>query len=429
MTPNGTHMLSAVQIHIRHAAAPIPLEPHELEDFIQPDHIHRAQLSICMDDGSTQTFPAYRIQHNNTLGPYKGGIRFHPHVSEAEVQALATLMTIKCAVAQIPMGGGKGGIIVDPHTLSYAERKRLSETYVQAFGLYLGPERDVPAPDVNTNSEVMHWMTEAYRELTGIHQPATFTGKPLSHGGSQGRTEATGRGGVIVLDTLLRNMGKETTNTTIAIQGFGNVGSYFARIAQEYGYTIVAVSDSKGGVYNPRGLDPHALMQRKKQHGTISTALTMEEQHLSNDELLTLPVTILVPSALENAIHADNMNQIQASYIVEMANGPVTEEAFSFLSKKGHIIIPGTLANAGGVIVSYFEWLQNKQNTQWSEEEVNTKLYEYLERACTHVLNIYRERNNISLAQATFEAGIRRILQRHKKQELLSDTQPYAFAV
>jgi glutamate dehydrogenase/leucine dehydrogenase len=422
MTPTGTDMLHAAQTLIRDAASDIALESTILESFIEPDYIHSATLQILMDDGTKRTFPAYRIQHNTELGPYKGGIRFHPHVSQEEVQALATLMTIKCAVAQIPMGGGKGGVAVDPRSLSEAELKRLSEAYVHAFGIHIGPDKDIPAPDVNTNGKIMNWMVDAYEELTGSYEPAVFTGKPLSHGGSLGRTAATGRGGVIVLNRILEKQLISPTEMTVAIQGFGNVGSYFATIAQEYGYTIVAVSDSRGGIYNPDGLDADELVTRKEKHGTVATKLSKEETLITNDQLLELPVSVLVPSALENAIHEQNMARIHAQYIVEMANGPVTEEALMHFAKKGQTVVPGTLANAGGVVVSYFEWLQNKKGEKWSEQKVNAKLQKNLEYATDQIWKRYTA-SETSFAQATFKTALQRIIGEMSKQKEQQENQ------
>lgn len=409
MTPNGKEMLHAAQTLIRDAAAHLSVKAEALEQFIEPDFIHTATLRIQMDDGATKQFPAYRIQHNNIRGPYKGGIRFDPHVSQEEVQALATLMTIKCAVAQIPLGGAKGGVVVNPHTLSQKELKRLSYAYVQAFADFIGENKDIPAPDVNTNEKIMSWMVHAYEDITGKHQPAAFTGKPISQGGSLGRTEATGRGGVIILNTMMKKMGKNPKEMTIAVQGFGNVGSYFASIAQAYGYTIVAVSDSKGGVYNQKGLDIKELIHRKQTHGTVTAQQGEDEQYITNEELLKLPVSILVPSALENAIHKGNMKDITAQYIIEMANGPITKTAFTYLTEKNCMILPGTLANAGGVVVSYFEWLQNKTNETWSEEKVNTKLQTQLESAFEHIWERYQS-EHVSFTQATFEASLQQIL-------------------
>jgi glutamate dehydrogenase/leucine dehydrogenase len=374
---NGDNMLQTAHEQIKIAAKALKIDMNTVEKFLRPDFIHEKEIKLEMDNGSIKTLQAYRIQHNNSLGPYKGGIRFHKKVSKEEVQALSTLMTIKCAVAQIPMGGGKGGVCVDPHQLSKTELKKLSEAYVEAFFDYIGPEKDIPAPDVNTNGKIMSWMVDKYSQITGKHQPATFTGKPIPQGGSLGRTEATGRGGVIILNHLVRNvLQKKPTEMTIAVQGFGNVGSYFALIAQSYGFKVVAVSDSKGGLYNANGLQIENLFDRKKKDGTVSKNLTTDEKNITNEKLLELPVDVLVPSALENIVHKDNMKKIKAKVIVEMANGPLTEDATEYLVDQHVKVIPDILANAGGVIVSYFEWLQNKNDEHWTEEEVNKKLEE-----------------------------------------------------
>lgn len=343
----------------------------------KPQNLIQGKLKVRMDDGSTKTFTAFRSQHNNARGPYKGGIRFHQDVSKEEVLALSTWMTWKCAVTGIPYGGAKGGVIVDPRELSAGELQRLSRAYARLIAEHVGPWMDVPAPDVNTTGQIMAWLVDEWevvqREKYGhiSENPlAAFTGKPLGLGGSAGREEATGLGGVYMLEELHKNLGwSDRSKITIAIQGFGNVGYWFARHANLLGYRVVAVSGSKGGIYAPQGLEPDLALQEKTDHGKWISYDT-----ITNDELLELDVDVLVPAALENVITQENVDQIKAKVIIEMANGPVTPEADHILHKRGVVHIPDVLANAGGVTTSYLEWVQNLHGYTWSREEVLAKL-------------------------------------------------------
>jgi len=313
-------------------------------------------------------------------------------------------MTLKCAANNLPLGGGKGGVIVNPKELSEGELERLSRTYAKAIAPFIGEDVDIPAPDVNTDGKIMMWMLDEYEKTIGKKSPATFTGKPVEFGGSLGRTEATGRGGVIVMENLLKALNKDYQ--TIAVQGFGNVGYYFAQIAYEKGYRIVALSDSKGGIYNENGLNPEEVMKVKEETGSVINF--KDGKVISNEELLELPVDVLVPAALENVISKDNASKIQAKVIIEMANGPITEEAYLILESKGIIIAPDILANGGGVIVSYFEWLQNKKNEKWSEDEVNQKLEGQLTAAFNEIYNISKEFNT-NLKEAAFISALKKI--------------------
>jgi len=343
-----------------------------------------------MDDGSTKKFTAFRSEHNNACGPYKGGIRFHQGVTESEVKALSTWMTWKCSVTGIPYGGGKGGIIVNPRDLSTAELERLSRAYARFLAPHIGPWLDVPAPDVNTNGQIMSWMVDEYQNIKTkdgqlqANPLATFTGKPLALGGSAGRDEATGLGGVMVLDKLFEKLKaegkfKERGEMSVAIQGFGNVGYWFAKHASDRGYQVVALSNSKGGIYQETGFDPEAAMNYKSDNKTL--AGFDHGQEITNDELLLLEVDVLVPAALENVIREDNAPDIKAKYIIEMANGPITPAADQILAKKDILVIPDILANAGGVTVSYFEWVQNLQGYYWSRDEVLSKLQPLMDQA------------------------------------------------
>lgn len=342
-----------------------------------PNKLLTVTIPVEMDDGSLKTFIGYRSQHNNDRGPYKGGIRFHPEVTESEVKALSMWMTWKCAIADIPFGGGKGGIIVDPSKLSKNELEKLSRGYIQKIYEIIGEDKDVPAPDVNTTPEIMSWMLNEYQNITGSKSIAVFTGKPVDNGGSQGRTEATGYGGVYILEELVKAVGllknkKSTNEIRLAIQGLGNVGYYFSELAFDLGYKIIALSDVTGALINEEGLNPRKVfkyLQEKKSFKDFPGA-----KLISNKELLELDVDILVPAAIENVITIDNAKNIKAKYIIEMANGPVTPEADKILFEKGITSVPDVLANSGGVTVSYFEWFQNKENKYWDKQTALDKL-------------------------------------------------------
>ncbi len=397
-------MLQTAQELIKKTGEKLNLTQEEIDFIIQPDRVIEVKVPVKMDNGVIKTFVGYRSQHNNVLGPYKGGIRFHQNVSREEVIALSILMTLKCSANNLPLGGGKGGVIVNPKELSEGELERLSRIYAQKIAPFIGEEVDVPAPDVNTDGKIMMWMLDEYEKTINKKSPATFTGKPVEFGGSLGRTKATGRGGVIVMNNLLKQLNKDYK--TVAIQGFGNVGYYFAKIASEKDYKIVAVSDSQGGIYYENGLDPEKVMAVKKEQGSVINY--PEGKVISNEELLELPVDILVPAALENVITKDNASKIQAKVIIEMANGPITENSYPILENKGIISAPDILANGGGVIVSYFEWLQNKKNEKWAEDEVNQKLEEQLTTAFNKIYAISQEFNT-DLKEAAFLSALAKI--------------------
>ncbi len=425
MTTTHNQMLDSAQQIIRKTATALNLPESTVHRLLEPEAVHEFTVTLTHDDGTVRLFKGFRIQHNSMLGPYKGGLRFHPQVTREEVQALATLMTIKCAVAGIPLGGGKGGLIADPKKLSVAELERLTRAFGRMIAPHIGEHVDIPAPDVNTNGTIINWMLEEYIEFKKKTTPkaetnptwiATYTGKPVNTGGSLGRTEATGRGGVYTMIRLIEIL-KESKKVnvdkklTIAVQGFGNVGYHFAEIASQEGFDIVAVSDSRGGITSHNSpLNIPLLLKCKKEQGGVSH---MKDCHqITNDELLELPVDILVPSALENVIHVGNMKQIKAQIIVEMANGPITEEAYQYLSEKGVIIIPDVLANAGGVIVSYLEWVQNLDGESWTEDTVNTRLKKTILDAFDTVWSRSVDRK-IPLKQAAFEVAIQRIVERY----------------
>lgn len=354
-----------------------------------PQNLIADTVSITKDDGSKLTVPVFRSQHNNARGPFKGGVRYHPEVSESEVKALSTWMTWKCAVVDIPYGGGKGGIPIDPRELSQGELERLTREYVQAIAPAIGPWQDIPAPDVNTNGQIMAWAVDEYQHYlesqskkigipVAVNPIATFTGKPLTLGGSQGREEATGLGGVLVmhqiLDQLLEN--SNTDSVSVAIQGFGNVGYWFAHHAHRLGYTVVAVSDSKMGIYDPKGFNPDKILQHKQKTGSLAGAVgnSGKVKKVSNEDILALDVAVLVPAALGDVITKENAQAVQAKVIIEMANGPITPDAEQILTAQGVQIVPDILANAGGVATSYFEWVQNVYGYSWTHQEVIEKL-------------------------------------------------------
>lgn len=376
-----------------------------IEMVLTPQKIIKGKVKV-----KGKNFQAYRVEHNDARGPFKGGIRFHHQASLDEAQALATLMSLKCAVAGIPYGGGKGIVIVDPAKLSQEELKILSQEYARLITPFIGPWRDVPAPDVNTDGQIMAWMLETYEKETGQQAPATFTGKPIELGGSQGRTEATGQGGVYVLEAYIKAKGIRKNGVTIAIQGFGNVGFYFAKIASAAGYKVVAVSDSSGGIYDKKGLNIDKLSTSKEKYGNFSEVAKKEKrQFVTNEELLELPVTILVPAALENAINKENMEKISAEVVFEMANGPTDSEADHYLNEKGVDVLPDILCNSGGVTVSYFEWVQNLNGYYWTMEKVNEELKRTITKAFNDIDKI-KTSKIISYRKAANYLALKRII-------------------
>ncbi len=371
----------------------------------QPNRDIRISIPVKMDDGSLKIFEGYRVEYNNALGPYKGGIRYHPLTEIHEVKALAFWMTLKCAVVGIPMGGGKGGITVNPKDLSKGELERLSRGWVRGLSDILGPRKDVPAPDVNTTSEIMAWMSDEYTKITGDKTGATFTGKPIEKGGSEGREKATALGGFYVFNTL-RTQIKLPEKCKIVIQGFGNVGGNAARIFSENGHTVIAVSDSKSAIYNEKGLDLKKVEIHKNKTGSLKDF--EGAKNITNEELLKLPCDLLVPAAFENVITDANARNIKAGAILELANGPITPEADEILFKKGIPIIPDILANSGGVTVSYFEWEQNLKREHWKEKEIFEKLKIKMEDASRKTFAKAGE-SNTSLRMGAFILALERI--------------------
>jgi glutamate dehydrogenase/leucine dehydrogenase len=415
--------LESFRTTLKEVGGKMNLRKDVIEILSYPQRVIDAYIPVEMDNGSMRIFHGYRAQHQNARGPYKGGIRFHPDVDEQEVQALAAWMTMKTAVVDIPFGGAKGGVALNPMELSDKELQRLTRAFVQTLGEAIGPNIDVPAPDVNTNGQIMAWAADEYSRLHqgAPHVEATFTGKPVSVGGSLGREEATGYGGILVLLNYLRRKNIAKDGLKVAVQGFGNVGSHFARFADKNGMHVVAVSDSRGGVFNADGHDIEALYGGQKKAGHLEQNVcyprigvaeagqkASECLPLTNAELLELPVDILVPAALENQITAENAEKIQAKIIIEMANGPITPEADAILAKRGIVVIPDILANAGGVTVSYYEWVQNLQNLYWTKEEVNSRLEQKMAKSAGDVFDI-AEKENVTNREAAYRIALARV--------------------
>jgi glutamate dehydrogenase (NAD(P)+) len=354
------------------AAKRLGLEPGLYKILRMPEKQITVAVPVRLDNGETEVYTGYRVIYNTSRGPAKGGIRFDMQVTQEEVKALAAWMTWKCAVVNLPFGGAKGGVVCDPSTMSNGEIERLTRRYTSGIIDTLGPDSDVPAPDVNTNERVMAWVMDTYSMHKRHTVTAVVTGKPIALGGSLGRREATGRGCMFVTREALKKLGMPIQGTRVAVQGFGNVGSVAADLMSKQGMTIVAVSDKSGGIYNPKGLDLPAVFEHVKNHKFLNTY--PDAQHITNDELLTLDCDVLVPAALENVIHDENAGQIRARIICEGANGPTTSAADKILNAKGIFVIPDILANAGGVTVSYFEWVQDRGGYFWDEETVNTRL-------------------------------------------------------
>jgi len=382
----------------------IGLDEEIHERLRHPRRILIVSFPVRMDDGRMRVFTGYRVHHSLDRGPAKGGIRYHPDVTLDEVKALAMWMTWKCAVVDIPFGGAKGGVVCDPKEMSRGELERLTRRYTTELMILLGPEKDIPAPDVYTDAQTMAWIMDTYSMNVGYSVPGVVTGKPLSIGGSRGREEATGRGVVLTILEAMKKLGMPKDEATVAIQGFGNVGGTVARLLYREGIRVVAVSDSRGGIYNPEGLDLEALFLHKREAGTVVGFPGGED--ITNQELLTLKCDVLVPAALENQITEENADRVRARIVAEGANGPTTPEADAILYEKGVFLIPDILANAGGVTVSYFEWVQSLQAFFWSEQEVNIRLKDIMVRSFHEVYEIHRkERVDMRLAAYILAVG------------------------
>ncbi|HEY9826164.1 MAG TPA: Glu/Leu/Phe/Val dehydrogenase [Stenomitos sp.] len=393
----------------------VDLPEDALEYLRHPKSSLAVSIPVRMDDGSLRVFQGYRVRYDDTRGPTKGGVRYHPNVSQDEVQSLAFWMTFKCAVLDLPFGGGKGGITLDPKLLSKLELERLSRGYIDAIADFIGPDVDILAPDVYTNPMIMGWMMDQYNVIQRKISRAVVTGKPLAMGGSAGRDTATGLGAFMAINAMAPRLGLVPSGTTVAIQGFGNAGSILALWLAEAGYRVVALSDSQGGIYGPHGLDIVNIVQQKEATRSLKTiycegsvCTVPDYTPISNAELLTLKVDILIPAALENQITEANAGQIQAKYIFEVANGPVTSAADEILERKGVLVFPDILVNAGGVTVSYFEWVQNRSGLYWSEAQVFTRLQERM-IAATDALWHISQRLGVSLRTAGYVLALERI--------------------
>ncbi|HZU12872.1 MAG TPA: Glu/Leu/Phe/Val dehydrogenase [Chloroflexota bacterium] len=405
-TVGGPDPFTTAQRQFDRAADFLNLDPAVRLILRNVQRILQVDFPVHMDDGSIQIYKGYRVQHNLHRGPTKGGIRYHPAVTLEEVKALAMWMTWKCAIFNLPFGGAKGGVVVDPSQLSKDELENLTRRFTTEISLIIGPESDIPAPDVGTNAETMAWMMDTYSMHKGYSVPAVVTGKPVSIGGSEGRTEATGRGVMIVTLEALKHLEIDQSKATVAVQGFGNVGANSARLLADQGLKVVAVSDVSGGVYNPQGLNIPDTLRYVQEHGNLRGL--PQAKPISNDELLELPVTVLVPAALENQLTDQNAEKVRAKVIVEGANGPTTPEADEILNRNGVFVVPDILANAGGVTVSYFEWVQDLQHFFWSEDEINERLHRIMRNSFQRVLQT-KLSHDVDMRLAAYIVAVRTV--------------------
>ena len=399
---------------ITNAAQVLGLDENDYIAILYPERELKVSFPVKMDDGTLRVFEGYRIQHSSLRGPCKGGVRFHQDVNSDEVKALAAWMSFKCAVVGIPYGGGKGGVKVDTTKLSKDEIERITRRYTSMILPFIGPEKDIPAPDVNTNAEVMGWMMDTYSMMQGYAVPGVVTGKPIEIGGSLGRGEATGRGVMISTREILKKLNIPFSKATVAIQGMGNVGGVSAKLISEQGAVVVAVSDVSGGIYNPEGLDVSDIRKYLSVRGNLLKDYTAPDiKQITNEELLRLPVDVLIPAAMENQLNAVNAGYIQAKVIVEGANGPTTVEADDILKSRGITLVPDILANAGGVVVSYFEWTQNIQALFWGEDEVNERLNRIMVNAIDEVFSLHKEKD-ITMRTSAYCLALQKIVTAEK---------------
>ena len=410
---NDVNPFESLQEQIDDAGAYVDVTEDVLERFKQPERVLETTLSVERDDGSIATLDAFRSQFNGDRGPYKGGIRYHPNVSRDEVKALSGWMAYKTAVVNIPYGGGKGGIALDPSEYSTAELERITRSYATELRPVIGPDRDVPAPDVNTGQREMNWIKDTYEKLENRTAPGVVTGKGLESGGSEGRLEATGRSVMLTAREAFSYLGTDLEGVTVAVQGYGNAGAIAARLLEDEGARIVAVSDSSGSIHDEDGLDAAAVRDRKAQSGSVTDYEEGEEG--SNEDLLTADVDLLVPAALENAIDADLAEEVQADVIVEAANGPLTPDADDMLTDRDIYVLPDVLANAGGVTVSYFEWVQNCQRFSWSEERVNDELETVITDAFEDLRSAFEDRDLPNFRMAAYVVSLERIVDAYEQ--------------
>jgi len=398
----------SLQEQVRDAAAYVDVDDGTVDRLTNPERILELTLSLERDDGTTETVRAFRSQFNGDRGPYKGGIRYHPGVTRDEVKALSGWMVYKCATVGIPLGGGKGGIAIDPADYSVDELERLTRAFAAEIRPLIGVDRDIPAPDVNTGQREMNWIKDTYETLENTTEPGVVTGKAIASGGSEGRVEATARSTVIVAREAFEYLGRDIADATVSVQGYGNAGWLTAKLADEMGATVVAVSDSSGAIHDPDGLDPVAVKDHKRETGSVADYAGAES--ISGRELLTLDVDLLVPAALENAIDEDIARDVSADVISEAANGPLTPTADDVLAETDTIVVPDILANAGGVTVSYFEWVQNRQRFYWTEERVNEELESLVVDAFDRLIETYEDRDTPTLRVAAYVVALQRVL-------------------
>jgi glutamate dehydrogenase len=401
------NLLTSTQIVIQDALHRLGLPVSAFELLREPIRMLQVRIPVRMDDGSVKIFSGYRAQHNDSVGPTIGGVRFHPKVNDNDIKALAMWMSMKCGIADLPFGGGKGGIICNPRTLSFGELERLSRGYVRSISQIVGPTKDIPAPDMYTNSQVMAWMMDEYSRLRKFDSPGFITGKPLVLGGSEVREEAGALGAAICIEEAAKLRGLPLKGARIIVQGFGNAGSYIAKFMHKSGAIIVGISDVYGALYDPDGLNIDYLLSRRDSFGTVTSLF---DGTITNEELLEQECDILVPAATSNQITAKNAQNVRAKIIVEAANGPTTIEATRILSERGVLLVPDVLAGAGGVTVSYFEWVQNKQGYYWDDKEVTMKLREKMISAF-HQIHDISKLNHVNLRTAAYMVGVRKMVE------------------
>ncbi|MGZ0053181.1 Glu/Leu/Phe/Val family dehydrogenase [Brevibacillus gelatini] len=399
------NLLHSTQTVIKEALEKLGYQESMFELLKEPLRVLTVRIPVRMDNGEVKVFTGYRAQHNDAVGPTKGGIRFHPEVTEDEVKALSIWMSLKAGIVDLPYGGGKGGIICDPREMSFRELERLSRGYVRAISQLVGPTKDIPAPDVFTNSQIMAWMMDEYSRIREFDSPGFITGKPIALGGSHGRETATAKGVTICIREAAKRRNIDVKGARVVVQGFGNAGSYLAKFMHDAGAKVIGISDAYGALHDPNGLDIDYLLDRRDSFGTVTKLFN---NTITNKELLELDCDILVPAAIENQITAANAHNIKAKIVVEAANGPTTLEATKILTERGVLLVPDVLASSGGVTVSYFEWVQNNQGYYWSEEEVEEKLEKVLVRAFENVYSLSQTRR-VDMRLAAYMVGVRKM--------------------
>jgi glutamate dehydrogenase (NAD(P)+) len=404
-----TNPFESLQEQLDDASEHLDVRGDVLERLKHPERVLETTLSVEMDDGTIETFKAFRSQFNGDRGPYKGGIRYHPGVTRDEVKALSGWMVYKTAVVDVPYGGGKGGIVIDPSDYSESELERITRAFATELRVFIGEDKDIPAPDVNTGQREMNWIKDTYEKLENTTAPGVITGKALENGGSEGRVEATGRSTMFAAREVFDYLDRDMEDATVAVQGYGNAGSVAAKLIDDLGANVVAVSDSSGAIYNPDGFDTRDVKDFKRETGSVSGYDGATEE-FTNEDLLTMDVDLLVPAALENAIDGDLAHDVEADVVVEAANGPLTPDADDVLTERGVHVVPDILANAGGVTVSYFEWVQNRQRFQWTEERVNEELEAIITDAFDAMIDAYEANDLPNLRTAAYVVAVRRVV-------------------